>query len=144
MFDPLVQQCDIIIGEGQLASIQRKQYNPTRPYINRGPLILLLTDNLRRRIVRTPTSSLQQFPIFHNIRQPKIPNLDQIIRINQNILRLQISVRDMIPVYIFDPVDYLFEVEFCLFLGDFLVLDVVEELAVVCELHYDEDVVCCV
>lgn len=48
---------------------------------------------------------------------------------------------DVIAVDILNSVDDLLEIEFSLLLGDALALDVVEELAVVGQLHDDEDIV---
>ena len=43
----------------------------------------LATDNLWCRIIRTPTTRLQEIPIRHNITQSKVTNLDVEVVIQQ-------------------------------------------------------------
>ncbi len=119
----LIEQHDIFLIKRQRPNQQRIQNNATGPDIDTGALILPLTYNLRSGIVRTATGRLQQFPILHQIRQPEIANLDQIVTINQNILRFQIPVTDQILMHVLHASDDLSKVELCLIFGNFIILN---------------------
>jgi hypothetical protein len=99
-----------------------KQY-PDGPNIN--PLIIAASlNNLRRHIVNSPTKSLPLTEISKNLldrrisRPAKVTHLDHFV-LNENILRLDVPVDDVLVVHVLERRYALFSVVGCLLFAEF-------------------------
>lgn len=99
-----------------------------------------MTDNLRRRVVETSTTGLEQFSVLHEVRQPEVSYFEDVVWPQQYVLGFQVSMRDQVQVSCFHPVDDLLEKLFDLFLRKIVVLYIVVQFPALSHLHNHEDV----
>jgi hypothetical protein len=76
------------------------------------------------------------------LAQPEVGDPHVPLQVQQDVLRLYVSVEDVVRVELFDAQQDLQEVEFgCLLIKPFLLLYVGEQLASRAVLHHEDDVV---
>lgn len=92
------------------------------PNVSNKSIVSLTCNHLRRRIARTSTSSREQPPIHHIIRQSKIYHLDVVIRIQKYVLRFEVTMRNVQPMKVLNGIEDLIEdLACCLFLQSNLI-----------------------
>lgn len=93
-------------------------------------MVALSRYHLRRSVAGTAASSFQGGPLFIEVTEAKVHDLQTLVVVEQKILRLQVAVADAHSVDVVDSSDELLEDLAGLVLFELLVADdVVEELA---------------
>ena len=98
----LVELLRVLVFERKKPANHRVEDHPAGPNVCAKSVILLASDHLGRRVARTATSCLQFFARLVQITEAKVNNLDVVIVIEQQVLRLQISVDHSELVYVLD------------------------------------------
>ena len=97
-------------------------------------------DHFRCCVARRSTCRLKQLSLLVLVAQSEIDKSDVLLMIEQQVLRLQVSVHNTELVQVFDSADYLLEELASLSLFELLFLDdVVEKLAAADKLHDEEE-----
>ncbi len=146
--DLLVQLLDVLVVEGQAADEHVVERHACAPQVGLFWFVVLTRDHLvsrlyfGRRVARRPTGRLKSRFFLVDVPQAEVDELDVAFGVDQDVLRLDVSVDDACRVEVLDGGKDLPEV----LAGDFFCasrLDVEElaERAVRAELEDDEEVV---
>lgn len=121
-----------------MAAEQSIEHNTWTPNIGFLPDVLLTLNKLRRRIAGWPASSRQFFVISVSVAQAKIDHFEVQLFIQQQVLRLDISVHDAQLPEVAYGWNQLLEESASFFLFELRLRgDVAEEFAVAAVLHND-------
>ncbi len=132
----LVQDLSVLILKGQVPANQGIHNNSARPYINPKPRVTLPSNHLGCRVAWTSASRFKGRSGLVGIAQAKVHDLDVVIVVEQEILRLQVPVNNVKLVEVFDSRDDLSEELSGRHFGYTLPLDyVLEQLSSLCEFH---------
>mmetsp|Transcript_78230 Transcript_78230/g.187576 ORF Transcript_78230/g.187576 Transcript_78230/m.187576 type:complete len:200 (-) Transcript_78230:157-756(-) len=131
----------VLIIKGQRAAEQRVQHHPTGPNVHLRTHIGLASHHLGRRIVRRAAGGFQELPVTHCVGQAEVCDFHMQIRVQKEILWLEISVRNHALVAVLHTgKDLLKESSGFVLLELQLMDDVVKKLAPGHILHDHEDV----
>ena len=115
--DLLIEQGYDFFIERQAAHYHREEYYSTTPYIQTSAFVVPMSYDFRGSIIKATTAGLQKFPIFHEIGQSKIRNLDDFVIIKQYILRLEVAMTDKVEMRILNSFNNLPEKQLNIILG---------------------------
>lgn len=90
--DLLVQVGRVRVFERQEAAYECKQDDAARPNIHVGAVIFLTGNHLRRGITRRAARCLQQFSRLVRVGQAEVHDLDALVEVQQQVLRLEITM----------------------------------------------------
>lgn len=96
------QSLDIVVLEGQPPTEHDIKDYPTTPDVDFRSGIETTTNNLRGGIVRTAATRLEEVAILDFVGEAKVGDLDVKVVIQQDVLRLQISMDDLQFVAVLD------------------------------------------
>jgi len=138
--DLLVQLGSRLVFEGQVARDHGEQNDTAGPDVHARAIVLQAVDHFRRRVTGRSARCLQHLVLLVGVAEAEIDQSNVFLVVQQQVLRLQISVHDAELVQILDSTNDLLEelAGFCL-LKLLLLDDVVEELATADELHDQEE-----
>lgn len=136
--DLLVELSRIGVLKRQEATDEREQYDAATPGIDLRADVLPARYHFGRRITRGSAGRFEGFLLCKGVRESEIDNLDILLMIQQQILRLQISVHYIKVMHILYARDDLLVKLAGLFLLEFGIFNyVVEELATAGIFHYE-------
>mmetsp|Transcript_7285 Transcript_7285/g.26071 ORF Transcript_7285/g.26071 Transcript_7285/m.26071 type:complete len:273 (+) Transcript_7285:1135-1953(+) len=139
--DLLEEVGDALVVEGQRAAEQRVQDDATAPHVHLRARVHEAGDDLGRRVVGRAARGAQERAILHHVRQAEVSDLDVVVLVQQQVLRLEVSVHHLVEVAVLNARHNLLEDVPCLVLRQPALLDnVVEELAAGRVLRHHEDV----
>ena len=92
LLDLLEQLLEVVVVEGQRAHEQRVQDDAARPDVRLAAVVLLAAYDLRAGVVRRAAARLQHRAVHLQRRHAEVGYLDVQLVVQQQILRLQISV----------------------------------------------------
>lgn len=151
--DFLVQVGSVRILERQKAADKRKQNDSETPDVGERAHVFFTRNHFRCCIARRATRSFEQATISHKVSQPKIHNLDVLLRIEEEVFRpekidqreadnktsickLEVSMDNVATVAIINSVHNLMKKATCIaLLHSTMVDDIVKELATRCVAH---------
>lgn len=99
----------MLVVEGQRAAEQRVEDDAARPDIDLGTGVEFARDDLGCGIVGAAAARAQKLAVHHHVAQAKVGDLDVQVRIEQQVLRLQVAVHHHVPVTVVDARDDLLE-----------------------------------
>ena len=128
------------ILEGEIAADECKHYYSQTPDIGHHSVILFPSDHLWCCVARWPAGCLKLLSRFISVAESEINNFDIVLKVEEKIFGLEISVSDLEISQIFYSGDYLLDVFTALFFLDFMIFhDVFEELSSTSKFHDQED-----
>lgn len=87
-----------LVVEGQGAAEQGVENDAAAPDVDLGAGIHVARDHLRRRVVRAAARRPQELPVPRHVRESKVRDLHVLVRVQQQVLRLQIPVHHAVVV----------------------------------------------
>lgn len=140
----LIKLARIRVFERQVPADHCVEDDAQTPYVGLKTPVTASSDHFGRRIAWTAASCLKELSSFVGVAQSEINNLYVHTLVEQEVLRLQISVADLILMEILNPGEDLLKVATGILLLEALALHyVVEELAPVGVLHYEKELPVC-
>ncbi len=134
----------LVLVEGEVAAEECEEYDSTGPNISTAAHVVLGAEYLWRGVVGTATTGCQTLAVPHEVAQSEINDFNLTL-VDQDVLRLQVPVRNQVLVAVTHACEYLFEVESSLLLTDFATArNQLEQLPPFDVLHHDQDVSCSV
>lgn len=118
--------------EGKVPRQQSIQDDPAAPDISPITTVSATVDDLRGGIMGTSTRCVQ--PVTNGLQRghPKVGKLDVVIRVQENVLWLQVSMADIEPMAVAKTSNYLTKQSDCFLFGERALFgDVVEKLSAV-------------
>mmetsp|Transcript_26940 Transcript_26940/g.75743 ORF Transcript_26940/g.75743 Transcript_26940/m.75743 type:complete len:310 (-) Transcript_26940:208-1137(-) len=100
--DLLEEAGDRFIVEWQRPAKQRVEDDTAGPHIDLGTGVEMPADDLGRSIVGRPAGCPQKVPVPHQVGKAKVGNFDVQIGIQQEILRLQVAMGNLLEVAVLD------------------------------------------
>mmetsp|Transcript_48676 Transcript_48676/g.122474 ORF Transcript_48676/g.122474 Transcript_48676/m.122474 type:complete len:390 (+) Transcript_48676:324-1493(+) len=100
---------NVIIVEWEAATQEGVQNDTAAPHINLGAGIQLAGDDLGRCVVGRAARRLQKLAVFHDVGQPKVRDLHVQLRVQQQVLRLEVAVHHTVLVAVSNCRYYLLE-----------------------------------
>lgn len=118
-----------------------EEQNTKTPNIDEETLVALISYDLGSYVGRSATLLVNNGTSSDNLRYAEVTDLDDIIRVDKNIVELDVSVKNRARVDVSESVDNLFEYE----LGDWLSessfpFDVLKQVSLACILHHHQEV----
>lgn len=81
-----------MVLEGQLAADHREQHYSAAPDVDGHPVVVFAGDHLGRGLAWAPTGSLQQLALRISVGQPEVDELEVLVVVEQQVLRLEVAV----------------------------------------------------
>ena len=107
--DVLVER-EPVPGEGRVSGEKLVGEYPQPPPVN-TLVVTSLQDDLRRHVVRGPAHRPAPLLLVHQAGEAQVSEDDVTLRVQQDVLRLQVSVDDVVPVEVGEGGDDLGDVE---------------------------------
>jgi len=98
----LEQGRDEFVVERKSTNKEDVENDTTGPNINFGTGIQLSANNFRCCIIWTSTARLEEIAVCHDVTEAEVGNLDVHVLVQKQVLRLEISVHNLVAVTIFD------------------------------------------
>jgi hypothetical protein len=105
----LVQLRRVLILERQISRNHSEQHYTAAPDIAERRNVVLPSDHLWGRVAWGAARSLQQTTFWVDVAEAEISDLDILVLVQEQILRLHISVHHVHRMYLFHPRDDLVE-----------------------------------
>ena len=102
LLDLVKEQGQLLIIKWQASTDHGIKYDATRPYVDFLATVGLTGNNFGCRIIRGAARCAESHAIFCRICKAKVNELDVVILVQQQILRLQVAVYHLVKVRIFD------------------------------------------
>ena len=104
----LLEQCwyEFII-EGKSANEEDVENDATAPDVDFWASIQLAPNDFWCSVIWTATTGLEEVPVCHDVAQAEVCNLDVHVLVQQQILRLQITMNNLMSVTVLDSANYL-------------------------------------
>mmetsp|Transcript_27383 Transcript_27383/g.71829 ORF Transcript_27383/g.71829 Transcript_27383/m.71829 type:complete len:222 (+) Transcript_27383:771-1436(+) len=137
----LEQVRHVVVVKRKLAAQEYVENHTTRPDVHLGSGVQHPGNDLGSSVVGATTRRFEEVPVGHYVGQPKVCNLDVVLRIQQQILRFEIPVHHHVAVAVVNSRDDLLEkLPGVLFLELAVLQDIVKKLATRDILHHEENV----
>ncbi len=85
---------DVVVVEGQFPREEGKEDDAARPDVRGRPVVLEPLDDLGRRVVRAPAGRFEEVVVPHQRGETKVRDLDLVVGIEEQVLRLEVPVAD--------------------------------------------------
>eukprot|EP00968_Pinguiococcus_pyrenoidosus_P008168 scaffold576_cov260-Pinguiococcus_pyrenoidosus.AAC.32 len=130
-----------LVVEWERPAEQCVQDDATAPDIHLGARVEIAGDDLRGRVVRGPARGAQKLSVLHEVAEAEVGDLDVVVRIEQQVLRLEVPMHDVVKVAVLHATDdLLHELSRLVRLQTALGNNVVEKLPARHVLHHNEDI----
>ena len=107
--DLLVQALSVLVFEGQMAANQAEQHHACTPDVCLWAHVFQALDQLRGSVARGTTGCHQLLVLLEGVAESKVNNLQVLLLIKQQVLRLDVPVSDAKLAQVFDTIDQLLE-----------------------------------